>query len=115
MKKQSARVLKQDQLPLSNIARELVGADHGDVGICIIFVDAPPGSGPSLHKHPYEEVFITLEGQATFVADDEEVKVGPGDVVILPADTPHAFTNSGEGRLRQIDIHVSPSFKTDWL
>jgi|SRR5438477_13208636 len=115
MKKQSARVLKQDQLPLSNIARELVGADHGDVGICIIFVDAPPGSGPSLHKHPYEEVFITLEGQATFVADDEEAKVGPGDVVIVPADTPHAFTNSGEGRLRQIDIHVSPSFKTDWL
>lgn len=109
------RVLKQDQLPLSNIARELVGADHGDVGICVIFVDAPPGRGPGLHKHPYEEVFVTLEGTATVLADGEEIQVGPGDIVIVPPHTPHAFTSTGEGQLRQIDIHVSPSFSTEWL
>jgi len=83
--------------------------------VCIIFVDAPPGGGPSLHKHPYEEVFIMLEGEALFVAGDEEVKAGPGDVVIVPPETPHAFTNTGDGQLRQIDIHVSPTFSTDWL
>lgn len=109
------QVLKQHQLPLSNISRDLVGADHGGVGVCIIFVDAPPGAGPRLHKHPYEEVFIPLEGAATFVAGGEELQAGAGDIVIVPADTPHTFTNTGEGRLRQIDIHVSASFRTDWL
>lgn len=109
------QVIKQDQLPLSNIAHELVGADHGGVGLCIIFVDAPPGGGPSLHKHPYEEVFITLEGEATFIADGEKVPVRPGNIVIVPPDTPHSFTNSGDGPLRQIDIHVSPTFQTEWL
>ena len=114
MKSQTVEVLKQDQLPLSNIARELVGTDHA-VGVCIIFVDAEPGTGPSLHKHPYEEIFITLEGQVAFVAADEEIRAGPGDIVIVPPNTPHAFTSSGDGRLRQIDIHVSPSFSTEWL
>ena len=27
----------------------------------------------------------------------------------------HAFTNSGLGRLRQIDIHLAPAFATEWL
>jgi mannose-6-phosphate isomerase-like protein (cupin superfamily) len=110
----SVRVLRQDELPLSNIANELVGVEHG-VNVCIIFVDAPPGRGPSLHKHPYEEIFLTLEGEATFVAEGETLRVRSGDVVIVPADTPHAFTNSGDGRLRQIDIHVNPEFETEWL
>jgi mannose-6-phosphate isomerase-like protein (cupin superfamily) len=109
------RVVRQDELPLSNIARELVGADHGGLGACIIFVDAPPGRGPSPHTHPYEEVLVILEGEASVVAGERELVVGAGDVVIVPANTPHAFTNTGEGPLRQIDIHLSPSFSTEWL
>jgi|SRR5215204_1441750 len=109
------QVLRQDELPLSNIAREFVGADHGGIGVCVIFVDAPPGTGPSLHKHPYEELFLVLEGEVTFLAGEKEAQAGVGDVVVVPADTPHAFTNTGEGRLRQIDIHVNPEFSTEWL
>jgi mannose-6-phosphate isomerase-like protein (cupin superfamily) len=111
----TVRLVKQDELPFSNIAHELVGADHGGAGVCVIFVDAPPGGGPSLHKHPYEEIFIMLAGAAAVVAGDEELRAGPGDIVIVPPDTPHAFTNCGDGQLRQIDIHVSPTFSTEWL
>jgi mannose-6-phosphate isomerase-like protein (cupin superfamily) len=34
---------------------------------------------------------------------------------VVDAGQPHGFVNSGEGRLRQIDIHLSPSFDTEWL
>jgi mannose-6-phosphate isomerase-like protein (cupin superfamily) len=105
------QIIRRDQLP----DHSLVGADHGGAGVCVIFVDNQPGDGPSLHKHPYEEVFITLEGEATFVVDGREIVADPEVVVIVPPDTPHGFTNSGEGTLRQINIHVSPAFKTDWL
>jgi mannose-6-phosphate isomerase-like protein (cupin superfamily) len=109
------QLIKKRALPLSTIARELVGADHGGVGVCIIFVDAAPGEGPSLHTHPYEEIFITLEGEATVVANDQTLSIGPGDIVIVPPRTPHGFTNSGSVPLRQIDIHVSAAFSTEWL
>lgn len=105
------QVIKRDQLP----GHELIGADHGGAGLCLIFVDAEPGDGPKLHKHAYEEVFITLEGEATFRVDGKEVVAGPNDVLIVPPDTPHGFTNTGPGRLRQVNIHVNPSFKTEWL
>ena len=68
-----------------------------------------------LHRHPYEEIFITLEGEARVVANEQELVVAAGDVLIVPPHTPHAFTNSGTGPLRQIDIHVSPTFSTEWL
>ena len=106
--------IRLDDLPLSNIARELEGHLHG-AGVCVIFVDAPPGRGPGLHQHPYEEVFIMQEGHATFTVGDEKIEAGPGDILIAPANTPHGFVNSGDGPLRQIDIHVSPRFDTQWL
>jgi mannose-6-phosphate isomerase-like protein (cupin superfamily) len=108
-------VISQSALPLSVIARELNGYEHGDIGVSLLFVEAPPGTGPSLHRHPYEEIIIVQEGQGTFVLGDEELEARGGDIVIVPANEPHAFVNSGDGPLRQIDIHVSPQMATDWL
>jgi len=108
------QIIKQDELPWSRIARELVGADHG-LEICILFVDAEPGRGPSLHRHPYAEVFVVQEGQATFTVDGERREVRAGDILVAHAGQAHSFVNSGTGPLCQIDIHLSPSFSTEWL
>ena len=91
------------------------GHHHGDAGVSFIVVDAPPGSGPKLHKHPYEEVFVIQEGTATFTAGDDVIEARGGQVVVVPAGVPHKFVNSGAGRLRQVDIHASERFITQWL
>ena len=96
---------------MSNIARELVGSEYG-VGVCLLFVEAPPGRGPSLHRHPYVEILITQEGHATLLLGDEQREVGPGEIVVVPAGQWHGFVNSGDGPLRQIDLHLSPQFET---
>ena len=108
-------VIKVDDLPMSVIAREFVGDDHDGVGITFLLVNAPPGSGTALHKHPYEEIIIVQEGRGTFVLDGVESDVQAGEIVIIPAGAPHRFVNSGDGPLRQIDIHVSSHFATEWL
>ena len=107
-----AYVINREQLAVRG---ELQGFEHGDTGISLIFVDAEPGGGPALHRHDYDEVFVVLEGEATMTAGDREIKAGPGDVVVVPAGMPHAFVNSGSARLRQIDIHLSPRYATEWL
>jgi mannose-6-phosphate isomerase-like protein (cupin superfamily) len=107
-------VIRQEALPFSVIARELVGRDH-DVGVCLIFVDAPPGGGPRLHRHPYEEIFIIEAGSGRFTLGEEQLEASEGEIVIVPANVPHAFVNTGDGPLRQLDIHVSPHFDTEWL
>ena len=109
------RVVAIEELETSTFSRKLVGEEHGDTGVCLIFVEAAPGDGPSLHKHPYDEIFIVQEGEALFVSGDEERTVRAGEIVIAPADIPHRFLNTGKTTLRQVDIHVSPRFVTEWL
>jgi quercetin dioxygenase-like cupin family protein len=107
------KVIRNDQLTQSNNSLEFEGADH-DAGVSFFLVNAAPGRGPSLHTHEYPEIFIMLEGQATFRGADDEVEVSAGQVVVVPAGEPHAFTASGDGS-RQVNIHVSPRFVTQWL
>jgi mannose-6-phosphate isomerase-like protein (cupin superfamily) len=111
-----AIVLSLEDLPLSGgFSREFIGEEHGGTGISLIFVEAAPGRGPSLHKHDYAEVFIVQEGRATFRAGDDELELGPGQIVVVPAGVPHGFKNTGDGPLRQVDIHLNPRFVTEWL
>ena len=95
-------------------ANEFQGYRHG-AGVSFIVVDAPPDGGPKLHRHPYEEVFVVQEGVATFTAGAEVIEVKGGQVVVVPAGVAHKFVNSGAGRLRQVDIHASDRFVTEWL
>jgi quercetin dioxygenase-like cupin family protein len=94
---------------------ELIGDDYGGFPASVIFVDMQPGQGPRLHKHPYVELFFVLEGQSTFTDGNETRVVHAGEAVIAEPGAPHAFVNSGQGPLRQIDIHLSSHFETEWL
>jgi len=108
-------VIAIEDLPFSRIAHELVGDDHGGIGISLLLVDAQPGDGPSLHQHAYPEVFIVQEGEAVFVAGGQERTVTAGEVVVVPPRTPHSFRATGDGPLRQIDIHINSHFETEWI
>ena len=111
MKTDEYLVVERDQLADS----ELEGYQFGGANVCLIFVVLPPGGGPNLHRHPYEEVFIILEGQARFTAGSATVDARAGQVLVVQPGVPHKFMNSGSGRLRQIDIHANDRFVTEWL
>ena len=110
----AARVIDMADLARGENTGEFQGY-HLGAGVSFILIDAPPGSGPRLHKHPYEEVFVVQEGKATFTAGDDVIEAKAGQVVVVPAGVAHKFVNSGAGRLRQIDIHASERFVTEWL
>jgi mannose-6-phosphate isomerase-like protein (cupin superfamily) len=88
---------------------EFVGETQG-APFSAYVVKAKPEQGPPLHKHPYVEVAFTLEGCATITVGDEQREVKAGGIVVIPADTPHRFVNSGDTILRQIDVHASAKF-----
>jgi mannose-6-phosphate isomerase-like protein (cupin superfamily) len=108
-------VIARKDLPIVDGAHELEGYLHGDAPLSLILVDAAPGTGPKLHRHPYAEIFLVLEGTATYVVGDETFEVAPGQIAIVPAGMPHRFVNSGTGPLRQVDIHANDRFVTEWL
>lgn len=67
-----------------------------------------PGTGPVLHVHPYDEIFVIQEESARFFVGDAVIDAVAGEVVLGPAGVPHRFVNLGPGRLQTLDIHQSP-------
>ena len=92
----------------------LEGEPH-EATVSLILNTSDPGQGPRLHRHPYDETWIVQEGNVTFQAGDERLHTTSGDIVIVPPDTPHKFTNDGPGQSVMVCIHASPKFLTEWL
>lgn len=55
------------------------------------------------HSHPHEQVGIVVEGHARFIIGDEERVLGPGDMYIIPGDTPHRVVALEDG-CRALDV-----------
>ncbi|MDR6291066.1 MULTISPECIES: cupin domain-containing protein [Inquilinus] len=99
------------------------GRWHGEVqlgrhgaGISVIFFERDePGGGPKLHRHPYPETFIIRSGRALFTLGAREILAEAGQIVVVPPNTPHKFTNPGPAPLHTIDIHENGTFITEWL
>lgn len=88
--------------------------EGGEANVTVILHDSvEPGAGPRLHTHPYPETFIIEAGRAVFTVGDEEIEAGPGQILVVPANTPHKFRTLGP--MKSIHIHASPKFDTRWL
>jgi quercetin dioxygenase-like cupin family protein len=103
-------LVKAGTLPDGN----LEGDEHGAT-VSVILDEGAPGHGPRLHRHPYDETWVVVEGSLTFQAGDELVTAETGDIVVVPPEMPHKFTNNGPGRSRLVCIHANPTFVTEWL
>ncbi len=71
-----------------------------------------PGYATPLHWHPYVETLFVLEGTMEAWLEgqqDTPVRLGAGDMIALPACTPHVFRNGGDTVLRLLGIHASPT------
>ena len=96
--------------PSSNVK----GIDYGAT-TSLILDHSEPGHGPRLHRHPYDETWVVIEGNLTFQSGEERLQAGTGDIVIVPPDVPHKFVNDGPGRSNMVCIHANPTMVTEWL
>jgi putative monooxygenase len=80
--------------------RFLASIDHGARGVCLLVNTVEPGAAAPLHKHSVEETMLVLEGMVWVRLGDERYTVGPQHTVTIPAETSHAWGNSGPGRAK---------------
>ena len=80
---------------------------------CLIDMLVPPGGGPPPHRHNFEESFVILEGEAEATFRGKKMTLRVGDVINIPANAPHQFTNSTSAPLRLL-CTCSPSCQ-EWF
>jgi mannose-6-phosphate isomerase-like protein (cupin superfamily) len=71
----------------------------------------PQRGGPPPHSHTDEDdAFYIVEGELTFLLDDEEVAAGPGTFVLVRPGVTHTFANRGDVPVRMLNIHAPAGF-----
>lgn len=88
----------------------LTGADtDGRYGL--IDMRVPPGGGPPLHRHDFEEMFHILEGEIRFTFRGEEIVAHAGETVNIPARAPHHFVNASDRNARMLCMVTPPGLE----
>jgi mannose-6-phosphate isomerase-like protein (cupin superfamily) len=76
-------------------------------------VSVQDGNVPK-HMHPNtNEIQYILEGTGTIWLGDKEVRVQPGDLIIIPKGTPHGGTKPEGRTLKAIAIKTPPQAPDD--
>ena len=91
--------------------RVLLRSEESNGEVSIIETAPPPGAGPALHEHDFDEAFYILEGTLTFQLRDELVEVGPGEMTFAPRGVPHTFANLSDAPARQLIVCTPAGFE----
>lgn len=104
--------IHQSQLPFVESSFEFAGADRS-VAISMFVVVAEAGRGPVLHRHRYDEVVYVIEGRSRWTVNGVEREARPGDILVVLVGEKHKFV--ALTTLRQIDVHLNPTFEQENL
>lgn len=89
--------------------------ETGETDVSFIFSETTePGQGPRLHSHAYDEIQIVRRGRAVFTVDGAEVVAHEGDILVIPAGTPHKVRSDG-ALSDVISVHLSGKMAAEWL
>lgn len=58
--------------------------------VVLDFTDGPTDKPDPPHAHPHEQISYVVSGEVLFFIDGEPARMGPGDLVAIPPDAPHA-------------------------
>lgn len=77
-------------------AKVLIGPAEGAPHFRIRYFHIEPGGYTSLHRHPHDHGVFILHGRALVLLGNNEVELGPRDVVYIPGDEVHQFRAIGD-------------------
>jgi quercetin dioxygenase-like cupin family protein len=99
---------KLDSEKLSDvISRNMVSGEDGTLARVII----KRGGIVPRHSHRSEQYTMILSGALKLIFDDGEVVVRPGEVLVIPANVPHA----AEALEDTVDIDFFAPRREDWI
>ena len=90
------------------VSRTIVTTDGGTV--TVFAFDA--GQGLSEHTAPFDALVQVLEGEAEIVIGGEPFTVGSGQMILMPADVPHAVNAGRRFKMMLTMLRQAKGLKT---
>jgi quercetin dioxygenase-like cupin family protein len=88
---------------------------HGRAAIgeqaSLVYLELDPDTVVPEHRHPHEQTGILLKGGVRFTVGDETKDLRPGDMWVIPGNTPHDVVAGPDGATI-VELFAPP--REDW-
>ncbi len=92
--------------------RVLETTERSQTGLLTLESGESSSDKPSTHADS-DQVLVVLQGELTAKIGEESAVMKLGDAVVVPAKTPHTFTNTGRERAITFSVYARPAFPAD--
>jgi quercetin dioxygenase-like cupin family protein len=106
LEKLSWKTIDTEQLT-DNLSRQMVSGESATVSQLFL----KKGATVPRHSHENEQYSWIISGSLNFIFDDEEIFVGAGELLIIPANTPHGAVALED----TVDVDIFTPRREDWI
>jgi mannose-6-phosphate isomerase-like protein (cupin superfamily) len=83
--------------------------ERSQTSVMILHPGESSSEAPSRHPKS-DQILLLVEGSLTAEIGSSRRDLRPGDSVIVEANTPHRFTNSGDARAVTFSVYAPPAY-----
>jgi quercetin dioxygenase-like cupin family protein len=99
-------------MPTSQVrTRVLLRSEQTNDQLSVVQNVLPPGFGPPLHHHDFDETFYVLEGEIVFEVDGERITGRAGELAFAPRNAVHTLANLSDAPARYLLVITPAGFE----
>ena len=89
------------------LTRQMISGDNATISQLVL----KRGATVPRHSHVNEQYSWIISGKLKFIFDDREMVLGAGEILLIPANTPHAAVAEED----TVDVDIFAPRREDWI
>lgn len=89
------------------LTRQMISGDNATISQLVL----KRGAAVPRHSHVNEQYSWIISGKLKFIFDDREIVLGAGEILLIPANTPHAAVAEED----TVDVDIFAPRREDWI
>ncbi len=106
LEKTSWNAVEIEQLS-DKLTRQMISGDNATISQLVL----KRGATVPRHSHINEQYSWIISGKLKFIFDDREMVLGAGEILLIPANTPHAAVAEED----TVDVDIFAPRREDWI
>jgi quercetin dioxygenase-like cupin family protein len=106
LEKASWKTIEVEQLS-EKLTRQMISGENATISQLVL----KRGATVPRHSHVNEQYSWIISGKLKFIFDDREMVLGAGEVLLIPANTPHAAVAEED----TVDVDIFAPRREDWI
>lgn len=96
------------EIPYEDVRPGVRRRAFGTENVLLVMNECMPGMELKPHSHNFDQIVLIVSGRAIYHVDSEANEMGPGSVLLVPAEAEHYIEPLGNEPVLNLDVFSPP-------